>query len=246
MVGDHALHALIDTYAELGREVATDLKTSDGLRAVPAVAARAVPGVDAASITRGRSDTGWKTVGGTNALARQADAMQYELGSGPCVDALEKDHVFRSADLSTDERWPDYGRLVAKSLGLHSVLSIRLGLDEDNVMTGLNLYSRQRDGFDEQACNVAMLLATHATAVVSRVRAREKTQNLEIALESSREIGTAIGVLMNTHKITSDDAFDLMRIASQHSHRKLRDIAADVVETGAIDVGRTGGGLAAG
>jgi AmiR/NasT family two-component response regulator len=41
---------------------------------------------------------------------------------------------------------------------------------------------------------------------------------------------------MNRHKITQDQGFDLLRLASQHSHRKLADIAAEVIATGTIDL----------
>jgi hypothetical protein len=44
----------------------------------------------------------------------------------------------------------------------------------------------------------------------------------------------AIGVLMAHHKITEDEAFTLLRLASQALHRKLRDIAAEVAETGIL------------
>jgi GAF domain-containing protein len=170
--------------------------------------------------------------------------MQYQLGTGPCVDAVEQDHVFHSADLATDQRWPEYGPRVADSLGLHSVLSNRLALDEDNVMAGLNLYSRQRDAFDEQAQQIATLLATDAAMVVSRLLARQKAANLEIALETNREIGVAIGVLTTAYEFTRDDAFNLLSIVSQRQHRKLRDIAADVAETGTIDLTQSGSTVA--
>ena len=65
---------------------------------------------------------------------------------------------------------------------------------------------------------------------VHRVRAA----NLEQALATNREIGQAIGILMATEQITADQAFDRLRSASQHLHRKLRGIAADVVQTGML------------
>ncbi|WP_139094428.1 ANTAR domain-containing protein, partial [Acinetobacter baumannii] len=64
----------------------------------------------------------------------------------------------------------------------------------------------------------------------------EQVTNLRLAQESNREIGTALGVLMSSHRLTQSQAFDLWRMASQHTHRKLRDIAADVVHTGALDL----------
>jgi AmiR/NasT family two-component response regulator len=66
-----------------------------------------------------------------------------------------------------------------------------------------------------------------------RVAAEQET-HFKLALTSARRIGAAIGILMARHVITDDQAFDLLRICSQHSHRKLRDIAEDVVLTGVL------------
>lgn len=63
---------------------------------------------------------------------------------------------------------------------------------------------------------------------------RSRAANLEEALATNREIGQAIGILMATEHLTAEQAFDVLRTASQHSHRKLRAIAADVVETGTL------------
>lgn len=65
--------------------------------------------------------------------------------------------------------------------------------------------------------------------------AHTKIANLEIALHSARRIGMAMGILMARYQVTDEQAFDLLRRASQHLHRKLRDIAEDVIYTGALD-----------
>jgi hypothetical protein len=65
---------------------------------------------------------------------------------------------------------------------------------------------------------------------------RDKATQLRNALDSNREIAQAVGILMSTHKITSEAAFDLLRAASQHTHRKLRDIAVDVRQTGTLEL----------
>ena len=64
----------------------------------------------------------------------------------------------------------------------------------------------------------------------------DRTSNLQRALVSNRDIATAVGVLMGQHKLTREQAFDLLRIASQNANRKLHDVALDVIDTGAIDV----------
>ena len=65
---------------------------------------------------------------------------------------------------------------------------------------------------------------------------REKMANLEIALATARRIGYAVGILMERHKITDEQAFDLLRIESQRRHRKLREIADYLILTGTLDI----------
>ena len=65
-------------------------------------------------------------------------------------------------------------------------------------------------------------------------RAREKIENLEIALTTSRRIGIALGILMASRRLSETEAFDMLRRVSQSSHRKLRDIADDLVYTGEL------------
>lgn len=89
---------------------------------------------------------------------------------------------------------------------------------------------------------IAQLLVTRAVTAIDRERlddlarhALDQAANLQIALSSNRQIGTALGILMANHKITDTAAFTLLRTTSQRTHRKLRDIADDVVQTGCLD-----------
>ncbi|MCU1451107.1 MAG: uncharacterized protein JWP02_3277 [Acidimicrobiales bacterium] len=60
----------------------------------------------------------------------------------------------------------------------------------------------------------------------------DKIDGLEEALLSRDVIGQAKGILMERLRLTPDQAFEHLRLASQHSNRKLRDLAAHVAETG--------------
>lgn len=63
-----------------------------------------------------------------------------------------------------------------------------------------------------------------------RVRELEsQLATLQRALYSRETIGTAKGILMARENCTPDEAFDVLRRASQRSNRKLADIAADIV-----------------
>ena len=62
----------------------------------------------------------------------------------------------------------------------------------------------------------------------------DKIANLERALVTNRRIGIAIGILMARTGHTDRQVFDTLRTMSQHRNRKLRDIAEDVIYTGAL------------
>ena len=58
--------------------------------------------------------------------------------------------------------------------------------------------------------------------------------HLRRALDHSRDIGAAIGVLMAMKKVTREEAFGLLRRASQDQNRKLYELALEVLSTGEL------------
>lgn len=64
--------------------------------------------------------------------------------------------------------------------------------------------------------------------------AEHRARQVRGALESNRTIGTAVGVLMTTYRLSAQLAFQVLVRASQDHNRKLRDIAAHVASTGAL------------
>ena len=59
-----------------------------------------------------------------------------------------------------------------------------------------------------------------------------RAANLQAALATREMIGQAQGILMERERITPDQAFDILRRASQHLNVKLRDVAQSLVDTG--------------
>jgi AmiR/NasT family two-component response regulator len=57
-------------------------------------------------------------------------------------------------------------------------------------------------------------------------------EELQRALVSNRRIGMAMGILMERHRLTEEQAFDRLRALSQQSNVKLRDVAEQIVYTG--------------
>jgi len=56
----------------------------------------------------------------------------------------------------------------------------------------------------------------------------EVTQ-LEVARDSNRRIGMAMGIVMRQRQVDEPLAFDALRRISQNTNRKLRDVAEDVI-----------------
>jgi GAF domain-containing protein len=229
------LAELSSGFADIERQLMTYRDSSSVLSALTALAVGRVPGAERAGITTGGRSERFVTVAATDEIVSLVDLIQYELGHGPCVDAILKKSVFNAADLRVDDRWPEFGRRAFESTGVVSMLSLRLYFeDDDDLIAGMNMYASTPAAFDLAAESIALLLATHGALAVANARQREKADNLQVALKNSRTIGIAMGVLMNQQKITQDQAFDLLRIVSQHTHRKVFDIAAEVALTGEL------------
>jgi GAF domain-containing protein len=136
-------------------------------------------------------------------------------------------------DLATDDRGPAFTVRAVDEAGVRSLLSNRLFV-RDGTVAALTICAERPGAFDERAVAVAGVFAAHAAMAVQAADERARVDNLEIALRNSRRIGTAVGILMHQHHVDEQEAFELLRQHSQHSNRKLADIAAEVVYTGAL------------
>ena len=113
------------------------------------------------------------------------------------------------------------------------MLSFRLFLTEQN-RAGLNLYATRPAAFTDQSVATGAMFAAYASMALLAAARHDTANHLLRALETNREIGVAMGILMATGRLTQDQAFDQLRTASQHLNRKLHDIAADVAATGQL------------
>jgi GAF domain-containing protein len=220
-------------FADIARQLQAERNPEKTQERVTRAAVATIGGCDHAAISIIRRRGGFETVAATDDVPVGVDAIQYDAGEGPCVDAMSRHGSYVIDDLAADERWPAFSRRAVEETGVRSMLSFRLFVQGDTI-GALNLYSRRRAAFDEHSVAIGTVLAAHAAIALSAARDHERAGQLEDALESNREIGMAIGVLMGCGGVTQDQAFTLLRRASQHLHRKLRDIAVEVVDTGEL------------
>jgi hypothetical protein len=120
---------------------------------------------------------------------------------------------------------------------MRSVLALPLTVDGTLPALGaLNLYARYPRAFGVIDRGRGVLLAALTARILTTARTRQdderRAANLHAALATREMIGQAQGILMERERITPDQAFDILRRASQHLNRKLREIAQDLIETG--------------
>ena len=171
------------------------------------------------------------TVASSDALARSVDEGQYGTGQGPCLQALHDGQVVEVADFAAERRWGTYPAY-ALAFGVRSSLSVPLVAD-DLAVGALNLYAGATGVFDDAERARVQALAAQCSAVLSVVlrqaRQVELTEQLRDALASRSIIDQAVGIIMGQQRCAATQAFAVLRTASQHRNRKLRDIAADVI-----------------
>lgn len=161
----------------------------------------------------------------------RVDQMQYDLGEGPCVDALSTGKVNYIPDTTTEVRWADFCQ-AAHDQGVRSCLALPLN-SPNGLMGCYNLYSIRCDGFGEESRGQLEVFAGNAAgAVAVAMRLADQAQlseNLHQALTSRAVIDRAIGIMMAQQRCDAGAAFDILRRASQNRNVKLRELAAEIV-----------------
>jgi hypothetical protein len=207
---------------------------ADVLDTVLDAAASLVREADFVSVTLRKNETEFETPVATDELASRLDDLQYRHQEGPCVEATRAcgDGVAAEPDLRVSPRCPRFGPAAA-ALGVCSVLSFGLLPTAPAPRIGaLTFYARRPWILYPVDPDVGMLLATHAGAALVAARASEAAElraaNLKRALLTRDVIGQAKGMLMARRGISADEAFDVLRTASQRLNVKLALIAEAV------------------
>lgn len=62
------------------------------------------------------------------------------------------------------------------------------------------------------------------------IKLRDNAMNLNTALQSGRHISTAVGILMERHRLNNDQAFELLRSKARAQRRKVSELAEEVIQ----------------
>ena len=220
-----------ELWRALSRVVLVGRSLEDVLGEITAIATPGIPGAESTSITLVRGERAY-TVAHDGEMALAADELQYQEDAGPCLDAGRGGVVLRVDDMRTETRWPGYVSRVGKT-GVRSSLSVPLPYQGTSI-GALNIYATASRAFAAAESLAAGLEVAEVVAVaVANARAHaelgEQARHMRAAMESRAVIEQAKGVLMAQRHIDADQAFEVLRDASQRYNRKLRDIARGIV-----------------
>ncbi|WP_257027742.1 MULTISPECIES: GAF and ANTAR domain-containing protein [unclassified Streptomyces] len=218
--------------ASMARDLLAQDSVGTTLEHITGAATQHVAGCDAAGILllHGKRV---ETLAPTHDLVVESDQLQERLAEGPCFDAARtstRERVFRVSDFTTEQpRWPAYAAR-ARDLGVGSMMGFLLYTDDEDL-GALNLYSHRAGAFTDDSETAGWLLASHAAVAFSSARSHAQ---MEQAMATRHLIGEAMGILMGSHRLTEEQAFDVLRRYSQAKNIKLREVARRVCEEGRL------------
>src|SRR6478735_7825234 len=224
---------LQDALASLASIVVGDAPLPEVLANVAKITADLVPGAETVSVTLVDADGSAHSEAFTDPFALTLDQSQYANGEGPCLHAAVTRTVVVIDDMATDPRWPEYcPEAAVKGAGS----SPSIGFPQRRSLAGaLNIYATRPHAFDSESIEAATAFAGYATVALTNITEYDSVtqlaDQLTAALESRAVIDQAKGVLMAQRGCTPDEAFEILRLASQNYNRKLRDIASGIVES---------------
>ncbi|MEU0051824.1 GAF and ANTAR domain-containing protein [Streptomyces sp. NPDC006184] len=209
------------------------LSTDSVERFLQALADRApglAPAVQGVGITLERQGRPL-TVVSSGVGASDLDEAQYGQDDGPCLQSLRTGEEVEVADMLDEERWGPYPAYAA-ACGTRSSLSLPIAA-HTHTAGALNLYSPKAFGFADADLTGLRALAAQATGAIALAQriadAQQYADDLRTAMESRAVIDQAIGVIMGRQRCRAEEAFDLLRTASQRRNIKLRDLCRELL-----------------
>lgn len=222
---------LASVLGEMGAVVLAVETVETVIELVSALAVTTIPGTIGAGVTL-VDERGKRSLASSTALVEQADTLQYEFDSGPCLTAWRDQTSVRVDDVATETAWPDWCAAVAE-LGIRSVLSIPLATAGTSV-GAIKVYANQAYAYDTHTEDVMRLFAEQAAILLANVQtladARRLSADLREALINRDIIGQAKGILIAQGAKDEQAAFAMLVSVSQRTQTKLAEVARQLVE----------------
>ena len=219
----------VDDFARAAKQLYGAPNETELLQLAVDLAVKIIDGADHAGISVVQ-DRELSTPVASDHVVRRGDALQYQLGEGPCLDAVRGQETVISRNLLEEARWPEWTPRAASVLGVKAMMSLWLYAkpDGNDSHGALNLYSDSTDPFGPNEYAIAQALAAQVSVALATYR---EIRGRGIAMTTRTIIGQAQGILMEKLGIDADQAFAYLRRISQSENRKLIMICHEIVNT---------------
>jgi transcriptional regulator with GAF, ATPase, and Fis domain len=214
---------------ELAQIVYARASYQDVYDAICATAVDVIPGCDHVCISSLRAGGELTCEGSSDDIAARVDQFERETSEGPCLDAIVAESFQHDPDITTRSTWPALTKLVLEHTPVRGMIGYRL-LVGNRKAGALNIFSDTPNALTTQSADMGAIVAAFASVALAGASHHERAETLQRGLESNREIGKAVGLLMVTHDVDDAAAFALLRRASSDMNVKLAEVARRVVD----------------
>ncbi|WP_224049795.1 GAF and ANTAR domain-containing protein [Arthrobacter sp. NicSoilB4] len=218
-------------FARATRLLLTEETVARALRLITDAATEAIPGAIGAGVSLINSSGLRQTTAASDAVVAAADALQYDLGEGPCITAWASGESVVVEDLALDRRWQRWSPAAA-TLGISSSVSSPL-LSGGLALGAVKVYSDGGAFAGKGTVRLVELFAEQATLFIIHSQAREAARTLSDRLQESLAqrdtISMAKGLLMARNGTDDDAALRDLMVLSRQAGKPLALVAAELL-----------------
>ena len=223
---------LAQVFVEMADTLVSEFDLIDFLHVV-ALRSREIAQSTAAGLLLADPDDQLQFMAASDERTALLELFQVRHREGPCLDSYRTGRPVIHADLTEAHGlWPEFAP-EAVSAGFRSVHAVPLRL-RDTAVGAINLFDRSTGTLDPGDVHMVQALADIATIGLLQERTLRHAEtiagHLQTALNSRIVIEQAKGAIAQTHDITMDTAFELLRSHARRTHQGLSSIARACVD----------------
>jgi len=180
--------------------------------------------------------SGQSTICSSNATAARLDELQFDLGEGPCWDAMATRRPVLHSDFRHDDAgvWPIFTRAVhedPRGTDVHAIYAFPLFVGSLDI-GAVDLYSTTSTPLQShEVADASELASVAAWQVLRRILSDTATDDAAgPGTYNRREVHQATGMVLAQLDITAEEAALLLRAHAFSNGRSVAEVANDVVE----------------
>lgn len=170
---------------------------------------------------------GQTTICSSDDTAARLDELQFDLGEGPCWDAMSSRRPVLESEFDGvhNDRWPLFGAAITDRM-VRGIYAFPLAIGSLDL-GAVDLYSTSARSLSaEEVADATALADVTAWQVLRRIVTDEPEPEVP---HSRREVHQATGMVLAQLDISADDAVLLLRAHAFSSGRSMREVSEDVI-----------------